>query len=69
MIDKAVTLLREADSGGLSQQHPVQVPLPHDGLGDLHLLAALLVQGLQLQLGFVKALLQFTTPGEKDHFS
>lgn len=55
------TLLREADSCCLSQQHAVHVPLPHNGLSHLDLLAALLLQGLQLKVGFVKTLLQFTT--------
>lgn len=58
----SVTLLREADSSCLSQQHTVHVPLPHNGLGHLDLLAALLLQGLQLSLGFLQTLLQFTTP-------
>lgn len=58
----SVTLLREADSGCLSQQHTVHVPLPHDGLRHLHLLAALLLEGLQLTLGFLQTLFQLATP-------
>lgn len=52
-----VTLLREGDSSGLSQQHTVHVPLPHDGLGHFYMLAALLPQGLDLTLGFLQTLL------------
>lgn len=58
----SVTLLWEADSSCLSQQHTVHVPLPHNGLCHLNLLVALLLQGLQLDLGFVQTLLQFSTP-------
>ena len=64
----SLTLLREADSCCLSQQHTVHVPLPHDGLSHLYLLAALLPQRLQLYLGFTQTLLQFTTP-VTDHLS
>ncbi len=58
----SVTLLREGDSSGLSKQHTIHVPLPHDGLSHLHLLVALFLQGLQLNLGFLQTLLEFTTP-------
>lgn len=64
----SVTLLREADSGCLSKQHAVHVPLPYDGLSHLNLLPALLLQGLQLNLGFLQTLLQFTT-SVTDHLS
>lgn len=58
----SVTLLWEADSSCLCQQHTVHVPLPGNGLSHFNLLAALVFQGLQLSLGFVQTLFQFTTP-------
>lgn len=57
-----VTLLREADSCCLGQQHTVHVSLPHNGLCHLYLLTALLFQRLQFNLGFLQTLLQLTTP-------
>lgn len=57
------TLLREANSSGLSQEHTVHVSLPDNGLSQLHLVAPLLPQSLQLCLGLLQTPLQLTAPG------